>query len=66
MCVYKTVSWGTSVVVQWVGLRAPNAGGAWVRSLVGEPDPTCMPQQKSLHAATKSLHAATKKAECCN
>ena len=35
---------GTSLVVQWVGLHAHNAGGARVRSLAGELDPTCMPQ----------------------
>ena len=33
---------GTSLVAQWLRLRPPNAG-AWVRSLVRELDPTCMP-----------------------
>ena len=31
---------GTSLVVQWLTLHAPNAG-AWVPSLVTELDPTC-------------------------
>ena len=63
---------GTSLVVQWVRLRVPNEG-AWVRSLVGELDPACMPQLRvhmpqlrSPHVATKSLHAATEKSTCCN
>ena len=30
----------TSLVVQWLRLHAPSAGGAWVQSLVGELDPT--------------------------
>ena len=41
--------------------------GAWVWSLVGELDPTCMlqlqvrmPQLKILHAATKTLHSQNK------
>ena len=48
---------GTSLVLQWVRLHAPNAG-APVRSLVGELDSTCrncvrMPQLRSPHATTK-------------
>ena len=39
----KDICVGTSLVVQWLRLRAPNAG-ARVRSLVWELDPTCMPQ----------------------
>ena len=57
---------GSSLVVQWVRLRASNAGGPG-RSLVGELDPACMLQlrvhmlhPRSLHAATKSLCATTK------
>ena len=34
---------GTSLVVQWVRLHAPSAGGPG-QTLVGELDPTCMPQ----------------------
>ena len=34
---------GTSLVVQWLGLCAPNAGGPWVWSLVGKLR-SCMPQ----------------------
>ena len=30
----------TSLIVQWLRLHAPSAGGAWVQSLVGELDPT--------------------------
>ena len=41
-------------------------GGAWVGSLVGELDPTCMPQLRSPHATTRSLHATTKKPACRN
>ena len=36
-------SLGTSLVVQWERLHAPNAGGP-VGSPVGELDPACMPQ----------------------
>ena len=56
---------GTSLVVQWVRLRAPNAG-----------DPGSIPgwgtrshmhaATKSSHATTKSLHATTKKSTCRN
>ena len=43
---------GTSLVAQWLGLDAPNAGG-----------PGLIPGQGTrshMHATTKSLHAATK------
>ena len=61
----KTV--GTSLVVQWLRLHAPNAGVP-VGSLVRELDPTRMPQLRSPRAATKKVfmpqlkipHAATK------
>ena len=49
---------GTSLVVQWLRLRAPNAGG-----------PGSIPGQGTrshMHAAAKSLHATTKKAVSCN
>ena len=56
---------GTSLVVQWVRLCAPNAGGPG--SIPGRGTRSCMhAATKSPHAATKSLHAATKKAACCN
>ncbi|TEA34456.1 hypothetical protein DBR06_SOUSAS23310014, partial [Sousa chinensis] len=48
----------TSLVVQWVRLHTPNAGG-----------PGSIPGQRTrshMHAATKSLHAATKKPACRN
>ena len=50
---------GTSLVVQWVRLHAPNAGGQ-VQSLVGGLDPACKPQLRSPHATTTSPHATTK------
>ena len=49
---------GTSLVVQWVTLRAPNAGG-----------PGSIPGQGTrshMHAATKSAHATAKKSACRN
>ncbi|TEA40519.1 hypothetical protein DBR06_SOUSAS15710059, partial [Sousa chinensis] len=49
---------GTSLVVQWVRLRAPNAGG-----------PGLIPGQGTrprMHAAAKSLRAATKDPACRN
>ncbi|TEA29991.1 hypothetical protein DBR06_SOUSAS4510029 [Sousa chinensis] len=47
------------LVVQWLRLRAPNAGGG----------PGSIPGQGTrshVHAATKSSHAATKYPACCN
>ena len=56
---------GTSLVVQWLGLCAPNAGGPG--SVPGQGARShlpqlrvCMPQLKILHAATKIPHTATK------
>ncbi|TEA30586.1 hypothetical protein DBR06_SOUSAS4110021 [Sousa chinensis] len=46
------------MVVQWVRLHAPNAGGPG--SIPGRGTSSCM------HVATKSPHAATKKSACCN
>ena len=49
----RLVVYRPSLVVQWVRLRAPSAGGPGsILHLVGELDPTCMPQLSS-HAATK-------------
>ena len=48
---------GTSLVVQWVRLHSPNAGG-----------PGSIPGQGTrshMHAATKSLYAASKKSTHC-
>ena len=50
---------GTSLVAQWMRLCAPNAGG-WVRSLVRELDPTCMLQLRVCMPQLRSLPAATK------
>ena len=56
---------GTSLVVQWVRLRAPNAGGpGWIpgRGTRSHMRATT----KSLRATTKSLRATTKKPACYN
>ena len=44
-------AWGTSLVVQWLGLRAPNAGV--LGSIPGQGTGTHMPQLKTPHATTK-------------
>ena len=49
---------GTSLVAQWIGLRAPNAGG-----------PGSIPGQGTrshMHDKTEGLHAATKEPACYN
>ena len=63
---YQDLMSGTSLVVQWVRLRAANAGG--LGSIPGRGTRSRMPQLRSLHAATESpqaatnsLHAATKR-----
>ena len=54
----KKQNWGTSLVVQWVRLHAPNARGPG--SIPGGGTRSHMHSAtKSLHATTKSLHAAT-------
>ena len=65
-CWDQKASGRTSLVVQWLRLRALDAGGQ-VQSLVRELDPTCMlqlrahmPQLKILHVAMKIPHATTK------
>ncbi|TEA32806.1 hypothetical protein DBR06_SOUSAS4210129 [Sousa chinensis] len=45
------------MVVQWVRLHAPNAGG--LGSIPGQGTRSHMPQPRSLHAATKE-------SACCN
>ncbi|TEA42643.1 hypothetical protein DBR06_SOUSAS1610145, partial [Sousa chinensis] len=47
-----------SLVVQWVRLRAPNAGGPG--SIPGRGT------RSHMHAATKSSHVVTKKPACRN
>ena len=37
----KNSATGTSLMVQWLRLHAPHAGGPGVQSLVRELDPTC-------------------------
>ena len=49
---------GTSLVVQWLRLCTPNAGGPG--SVPGQGTRSHMPQLKILHAATKIPHATTK------
>ena len=51
---------GTSLVVQWLRLHGPNAGGL-VQSLVRELDPACRPQLKEAHATTKTRHSQINK-----
>ncbi|TEA37253.1 hypothetical protein DBR06_SOUSAS10010030, partial [Sousa chinensis] len=52
-----------SLVVQWVGLHAPNAGAPG--SIPGWGTRSCMcATTKSSHATMKSLHATTKKSAC--
>ena len=49
---------GTSLIIQWVRLHAPNAGG-----------PASIPDQGTrsrMHASTKSLKATTKDPACQN
>ena len=52
MHLLKTGKIGTSLVVQWIRLRAPNAGG--LGSIPGQGS------RSHMHAATKSLYATTK------
>ena len=55
----KGVAQGTSLVVQWVRLCAPNAGD--LGSIPVRGTRSCMhAATKSSHAATKSLHVTTK------
>ena len=49
---------GTSLLVQWLRLRAPNAGGLCSIPAQGTRSHT--------HAATKSSHATTKEPNCGN
>ncbi|TEA34069.1 hypothetical protein DBR06_SOUSAS2310184, partial [Sousa chinensis] len=54
-----------SLVVQWVRLHPPNAGGPG--SIPGRGTTSHMhATTKSPHAATKSPPAATKEPTCCN
>ncbi|TEA37112.1 hypothetical protein DBR06_SOUSAS210283, partial [Sousa chinensis] len=46
------ISFGTSLVVQWLRLRTPNAGDPG--SIPGRGTRSRMPQLEILHAATKS------------
>ena len=65
MAEYKNICLGTSLEVQQLRLRTPNAGGP--ASIPGQGTRSrtpqlraYMPQLKSLHATTKIPHAATK------
>ena len=49
---------GTSLVAQWLRLRAPNAGG--LCSIPGQGT------RSHTHAATKSSHVTTKELVSCN
>ena len=50
---------GTSLVIQWVRLHAPNTGGPGSIP-VRELDPACMPQLRSPYASTKTWHSQNK------
>ena len=54
----KVLHLGTSLAVQWLRLRARNAGGPGLIPGWGT--------RSHMHAAIKSLHAATKDPTCCN
>ncbi|TEA22658.1 hypothetical protein DBR06_SOUSAS14710058, partial [Sousa chinensis] len=54
-----------SLVVQWLRLHVPNAGGQGL--IPGQGTRSHMhATTKSPHATTKRLHAATKDPACCN
>ena len=55
----KTKTSRTSLVVQWIRLCTPNAGGP-VRSLIREIDPTCMPQIRVRMPQLRNRQATTK------
>ena len=60
----RVLEMGTSLVVQWVRLHTPNAGGPG--SIPGQGTRSLMhAATKSSHASTKIPHAAAKSA-CCN
>ena len=54
---------GTSLVVQWVRLHAPNAESL---GSIPELDPACMLQLRVHMLQLRSPHAATKKSACRN
>ena len=54
----QVVLGGTSLVVQWLRLCAPNAGG--LGSISGRGT------RSHMHATTKGVYAATKEPACCN
>ena len=55
---FKVYCVGTSLVVQWLKLHAPNAGGPGLTP--GQGTRSHMPQLKSLHVTMKIPHATTK------
>ena len=55
---YELFTFGTSLVVQWLRLCAPNAGA---RGLIPGQG-----TRSHIHAATKSSHATTKEPMCRN
>ena len=60
----KIFSQGTSLVVQWIRLRAPNAGGRG--SIPGQRTRSRMLQLKIPHAATKDPTCGNKDPRYCN
>ena len=55
----KNTEWGTSLVVQWWRLHAPNAGGLGL--IPGQGTGSREPQLKILRAATKTRHSQINK-----
>ena len=61
---YKNVKWGTSLVVQWLRLRAPNAGS--LGSIPGQGTRSHTLQLRVCMVQLKTPHAATKDSACPN
>ena len=63
MDIPKSLWSGTSLVVQWLRLHAPNAGG--LGSIPGQGTRSCMPQLRVHMPQLRSPLAATKKWASC-
>ena len=57
--VIKSGGLGNSLVVQWLRLPTPNAGG--LGSIPGQGTRSHVPQLKTLHATTKTQHSQINK-----
>ena len=58
LTLHKKRGWGTSLVVQWLRLRAPNAGGPGLTP--GQGTRSHMPQLRVLLLQRRFQHVATK------